>query len=64
MSLPVIHGRVAFVFEEIDFDVDQIIGVKNIKLRDPAELASVAMQSYDQAFASQVRKGDVLVGAM
>ena len=64
MSLPVIHGRVAFVFEEIDFDVDQIIGVKNIKLRDPAELASVAMQSYDPAFASQVKKGDVLVGAM
>ena len=59
-----IHGRVAFVFEEVDFDVDQIIGVKNIKLRDPAELAAVAMQSYDTAFASQVRKGDVLVGAM
>jgi 3-isopropylmalate/(R)-2-methylmalate dehydratase small subunit len=64
LSLPLIHGRVAFVFEEVDFDVDQIIGVKNIKLRDPAELAAVAMQSYDTAFASQVRKGDVLVGAM
>ena len=24
MSLPEIRGRVAFVFEEIDFDVDQI----------------------------------------
>ena len=63
LSLPAIHGRVAFVFEEIDFDVDQIIGVKNIKLRDPAELAAVAMQSYDPQFAQLVKQGDVLVGA-
>jgi 3-isopropylmalate/(R)-2-methylmalate dehydratase small subunit len=62
-SLPAIKGRVAFVFEEVDFDVDQIIGVKNIKLRDPAELAAVAMQNYDAQFAHQVQKGDVLVGA-
>ena len=32
---------------EPDFDVDQIVGVKNIKLRDPGELAAPAMQSYD-----------------
>ena len=64
MSLPSIHGRVAFVFDEIDFDVDQIIGVKNIKLKDPVELAAVAMQSYDPDFSSLVKKGDVLVGAM
>ena len=63
LALPSIRGRVAFVFEEVDFDVDQIIGVKNIKLRDPAELASVAMQSHDPAFAHQVKQGDVLVGA-
>jgi 3-isopropylmalate/(R)-2-methylmalate dehydratase small subunit len=64
MSLPFIHGRVAFVFDEIDFDVDQIIGVKNIKLKDPAELAAVAMQSYDPDFSSLVKPGDVLVGGM
>jgi 3-isopropylmalate/(R)-2-methylmalate dehydratase small subunit len=63
LALPSIRGRVAFVFEEVDFDVDQIIGVKNIKLRDPAELASVAMQSHDPSFAQQVKQGDVLVGA-
>lgn len=63
LTLPVVRGRVAFVFEDVDFDVDQIIGVKNIKLRDPAELAAVAMQSYDPQFAQQVQKGDVLVGA-
>lgn len=63
MALPNLRGRVAFVFTEVDFDVDQIVGVKNIKLRDPAELAAVAMQAYDPDFASTVRPGDLLVGA-
>jgi 3-isopropylmalate/(R)-2-methylmalate dehydratase small subunit len=57
-----LRGRVAFIFEEIDFDVDQIIGVKNIKIQDVAELAKVAMQSYDPAFHEAVRPGDLLVG--
>ncbi len=63
MSLSKLRGRVAFIFTERDFDVDQIVGVKNIKLRDPAELAAVAMQAYDPDFARAVRKGDLLVGA-
>jgi 3-isopropylmalate/(R)-2-methylmalate dehydratase small subunit len=63
MALNTLRGRVAFIFTEIDFDVDQIVGVKNIKLRDPAELASVAMTEYDPEFASKVRPGDLLVGA-
>jgi 3-isopropylmalate/(R)-2-methylmalate dehydratase small subunit len=62
-SLPPLRGRVAFVFEEIDFDVDQIVGVKNIKIQDVAELARLAMQAYDPDFASQVRPGDILIGA-
>jgi len=63
MALQNLRGRVAFIFEEVDFDVDQIVGVANIKLKDPAELAAVAMQSYDPDFAANVRKGDILVGA-
>jgi 3-isopropylmalate/(R)-2-methylmalate dehydratase small subunit len=63
VALKNLRGRVAFAFTEADFDVDQIVGVKNIKLRDPAELAAVAMQSYDANFARQVRPGDLLVGA-
>ncbi|GAB5469060.1 MAG: 3-isopropylmalate dehydratase small subunit [Rhodospirillales bacterium] len=62
MPLENLRGRVAFVFDEVDFDVDQIVGVKNIKIKDPDELASVAMQSYDPDFAAQVRPGDLLVG--
>lgn len=63
MPLSNLRGRVAFVFDEIDFDVDQIIGVKNIKLTDVEELAAAAMQDYDPDFRARVRKGDLLVGA-
>ena len=63
MPLNNLRGRVAFILEEDDFDIDQIVGVKNIKIQDVDELAAIAMQSYDPQFASQVRKGDVIVGA-
>ena len=62
MELNNLRGRIAFIFDEVDFDVDQIVGVKNIKLKDPAELAGVAMQSYDSDFADKVKPGDLLVG--
>lgn len=62
MSLPDIRGRVAWIFEEDDFDVDQIVGVRNIKLTDAQELADLAMQDLEPDFRSKVRRGDVLVG--
>ena len=63
MSLAPLRGRVAFVFEEADFDVDQIVGVENIRLTDPDALAACAMRRFDPGFAEQVRPGDVVVGA-
>ena len=63
MALQNLRGRVAFIFEEENFDVDQIVGVKNIKITDIDELASAAMQSYDPEFRSSVRPGDLIVGA-
>ncbi len=63
MELKNLRGRVAFIFTEVDFDVDQIVGVKNIKIQDVAELAKLAMKSYDPDFQSQVKPGDVVVGA-
>ena len=54
--------RIAWIFPDDDFDVDQIVGVKNIKITDIDELAAVAMQAYDPDFAGVVRRGDVLVG--
>ena len=62
MALHNLRGRVAFKFEEIDFDVDQIVGVKNMKTTDIAELTKAAMQAYDPEFSSVVRPGDLLVG--
>lgn len=62
MALKNLHGRVAFVFEEIDFDVDQIVGVKNMKTTDIDELTRAAMQAYDTGFAAKVEPGDLLVG--
>ena len=63
MALENLRGRIAFIFEEEDFDVDQIVGVKNIKIKDEDELAAAAMQSYDPDFAGKVKRGDILVGA-
>ena len=63
MSLAPLRGRVAYVFEEADFDVDQIVGVENIRLTDPDALAACAMRRFDPGFAERVAHGDVVVGA-
>ncbi len=63
MALMPIKGRVAWIFTEENFDVDQIVGVKNIKITDIGELSKLAMQSYDPDFACAVKAGDVVVGA-
>jgi len=62
MALPKLHGRVAWIFAEDNYDVDQIVGVKNIKLTDIDQLAAMAMKSYDPDFKNAIRKGDVIVG--
>jgi 3-isopropylmalate/(R)-2-methylmalate dehydratase small subunit len=62
MAMKNLRGRVAFKFDEIDFDVDQIVGVKNIKTTNIDELCKAAMQEYDPSFASAVQPGDLLVG--
>ena len=55
VSLAPLRGRVAYVFEEADFDVDQIVGVENIRLTDPDALAACAMRRFDPGFAEKVR---------
>ena len=52
MVLANLKGRVAWIFEEENFDVDLIVGVKNIKITDLAELSKAAMESYDPEFAA------------
>jgi 3-isopropylmalate/(R)-2-methylmalate dehydratase small subunit len=63
MPLANLRGRVAWIFEEENFDVDQIVGVKNIKITNVAELATLAMTSFDPDFAAKIAPGDVIVGA-
>jgi 3-isopropylmalate/(R)-2-methylmalate dehydratase small subunit len=62
MALANLRGRVAWIFEDEDFDVDQIVGVKNIKIKDPKELARLCMAAEDPDFAQKVQPGDLLVG--
>jgi 3-isopropylmalate/(R)-2-methylmalate dehydratase small subunit len=62
MSLPNLRGRVAWVFDEDDYDIDLIIGVRNIKITDVKELAALAMSDRDPNFAASVQRGDLLVG--
>ena len=62
MSLSNLQGRVAWVFEEDDYDIDLIVGVRNIKITDVKELAALAMSDYTRDFAAGVRPGDLLVG--
>lgn len=62
MALADLKGRVAWVFAEESFDVDLIVGVKNIKITDIAELAKAAMEAYDPDFAASVRPGDMIIG--
>jgi 3-isopropylmalate/(R)-2-methylmalate dehydratase small subunit len=62
MALPLLRGRVAWVFDEDDFDIDLIIGVRNIKITDVNELAQLAMADRAPGFAATVQKGDLLVG--
>ena len=62
MALENLRGRVAWIFEDEDFDVDQIVGVKNIKIKDPAELGRLCLSAEDPDFAQKVKPGDLLIG--
>jgi 3-isopropylmalate/(R)-2-methylmalate dehydratase small subunit len=57
-----IVGRVAYVFDQPNYDVDQIVGVENIRVQNVYELTRIVMAAYEPGFASNVQPGDVLVG--
>lgn len=60
--LPTIRGRVAWVFQEPNFDIDLIVGVDHMKTQEIDILKSVCMTSYDDRFPDEVQPGDVIVG--
>jgi 3-isopropylmalate/(R)-2-methylmalate dehydratase small subunit len=60
-ALPdVMVGRVGWVFPD-DFDVDEIIGVQNIRTFDAEVLRAACMKDLDPTFVSTVGPGDWLV---
>lgn len=61
MALQALRGRVAHVFGN-NFDVDQIIGVKNIKVQDVDKLVPLALERLDAEFRERLRPGDFLLG--
>lgn len=62
MSLRNLRGRVAWVFDEDNFDIDRIIGISNLKISDVEQLAALAMADCEPGFAATVQPGDLLVG--
>ncbi len=62
MAMQNLRGRVAWVFEEDDYDIDLIVGVRNIKVTDIDELAALVMADQAPGFAATVQRGDLLVG--
>ncbi len=60
MSPVTLSGRVAWVFPD-HFDVDQIVGVDNIRNSDPGVLRAACMASFAPDFAATVGAGDLLV---
>jgi 3-isopropylmalate/(R)-2-methylmalate dehydratase small subunit len=55
-----LRGRVAWCFGD-DFDVDEIVGVENIRTFDIEFLKSVCMTPFVEGFAATVQPGDLLV---
>ena len=62
--LPAVRGRAAFLFAEPDFDVDQIVGVENIKLQDPDRLSALALARCAPDIRDQLRPGDLVIGGV
>lgn len=59
--LPKIKGKVAYVFDEADFDTDLICGMDTCTVADPEILKRVCMQDIAPDFQKYVEPGDVVV---
>ncbi|MFH1950424.1 MAG: 3-isopropylmalate dehydratase [Pseudomonadota bacterium] len=57
----ILKGRVSWIFGD-HFDVDLIVGIKNISATEMNALLAEFMQSYDKGFKDSVKEGDFLVG--
>ncbi|MGH0054414.1 MAG: hypothetical protein ACQ5SW_13570 [Sphaerochaetaceae bacterium] len=55
------EGSVAWIFQD-HFDVDQIIGLQNTRVKDVNVLIKLCMSAYEPDFAKNVKPGDIFVG--
>lgn len=53
-------GQVAWIFPD-HYDVDQIVGIQNIRETDLDKLMPLCMADYETDFLSKVKEGDILV---
>jgi 3-isopropylmalate/(R)-2-methylmalate dehydratase small subunit len=60
--MPAIRGRVAYVFDEPNFDVDRIVGFEALRAHNLEGMRAHAMTAFDRDFVRVVRRGDLLVG--
>lgn len=61
-ALPSLHtARIAWCFGD-DFDVDQVIGVANIKVQDERALVDKVMKQFETDFLARMQPGEVFVG--
>jgi len=58
--MEILRGHVVWKFGD-NFDVDLIVGVKNIAEKDIPKLSSVAMADFSSNFVDSVMPGDLLV---
>lgn len=61
MALKNLKGRAALLLPENDFDVDQITGIANLKVTDPAELAKFALQWCGAEFEARAQPADLII---
>lgn len=54
--------RVAHVFRADHFDIDEVIGVQNIRVQDPVELARLAVSRLGVEFQELAASGAFVVG--
>jgi len=60
-----LRGRVAYVFAQENFDVDEIVGIQNLAASsDPVKLLPLMMKEFDPEFTQKVRPGDIIVGGV
>lgn len=58
----ILHTRIAHIFRSDNYDIDQVIGVQNIRVQDPVELGRLAVCRLGAEFQKIAAGSAVVVG--